>query len=294
MKRLLIGLFFFPFFLYSQNFAPIGAQWTYQIGSGCCNNGNELDFVQWKVIKDTSILQKDCRMLLKKGISIEGFSDTMFVYQENQQVYFYDFYSQSFTLLYDFSKQKNESWVVKSGDCELNVIVEEASTIQINQQPLKQLKVTSTNSDYEGYIIEKIGFLKKPQPDFSQYCHGLISYLNYYDGIRCYEDPELGFHDFQISPSCDYVKVNKNKPFHQDVKIYPNPTDGKFIVEYEKSMQNDQFFIFNSLGQMIQEVKLNHTHQISIDLSLEPSGIYFLKFELINRKEIYNFRIIKK
>ncbi len=294
MKRFLFLLLFIPFYLHSQNFAPIGAQWTYQIGSGCCNNGNELDFIQWNVIKDTFVLQQNCRMILKKGSSIEGFSDTMFVYQENQQVFYYDFYSQTFTLLYDFSKQKNESWKVKSGDCELNIIVEEVTNIQINQHSLKQLRVTSNNSDYEGYIIEKIGFLKKPQPDFSQYCHGLVSYLNYYDGLRCYEDPELGFHDFQISPSCDFVKVNKNKPFQQEIKIYPNPTNGQFIVDYKKTVQKGRISIYNSLGQIIQEVNIYQANQNYLDISLEPTGIYFLKLELGNFNEIYNYRIIKK
>lgn len=281
-----------PIFLFSQNFATIGAKWTYQVGSGCCNNGNELDFIQWTVWKDTIIHQKNCRMIIKNGVSIEGFSDTMFVYQQGQQVFYYDFYSDNFTLLYDFSKQKNESWVVNSGNCGLNIIVEEVSLITINQHTLKQLKVTSDNSDYEGYIIEKIGYLKKPQPDFSQYCYGLISYLNYYDGLRCYEDPEIGFYDFQISPSCDFVKVSNSKSLINDLKILPNPNDGHFLIHWN-SPQKGKIVIYNSLGHMIQEITLDNENQKYLDLTTEVDGIYFLQFSSDTFQYYFKFQVSK-
>lgn len=288
----LFSFLFLPFLVQSQTFAPLGAEWIYQIGRGCCNNGNEIDFVQWNVIKDTAVSQKNCRMIIKSGVSIEGFADTMFVYQDGQQVYFYDFYSQSFSLPYDFSKQKNESWVIKSGDCGLNVIVEEVSIIPMNQHFLKQLKVTSNNSDYDGYIVEKIGYLKKPQPDFSQYCHGSISYT-YYDGLRCYDDSELGFYDSQIASSCEYVKVSKENPAHQEIKIHPNPSSGKWIVDHKKPVQNSRIAIFSSSGNKVQEMVIQNENPILVDLSNEPSGIYLLKWSYGDLFRVYKLQLAK-
>lgn len=279
MKRLLLFIFYFPILLFAQSFAPIGAKWTYQIGSGCCNNGNEWDYVEWQVFKDTLIKQQNCKMLLKKGISIEGFADTMFVYQNQEQIYFYDFYSENFTLLYDFFKKANESWKVKSGNCELNVMVESVSSININGQNLKQLHVISNNSDFEGVIIEKIGFLKKPQPDFAQYCFGLVSYLNYYDGLRCYEDPEIGFYDFQIAPSCDFVKVNKDKPKELILNVFPNPSRGVFNINSNTPLKNTELNIFNSNGQLVASLYIQDKKSVKVSLENLPNGIYLLQIK---------------
>ncbi len=287
MKTFFLHLFLITCYtIFAQSFAPIGAKWNYQIGSGCCNNGNELDFVEWTVTKDTVIHGKTCRMILKKGIFIEGFPDTIFIYQEQQQIYYFDFYSDTFTLLYDFSKQKNESWLIKSGDCELNIIVKEVSMVNINGHNLKRLQVTSTNSDYEGYIIEKIGFLKKPQPDFSQYCYGLVSYY-YYDGLRCYEDPELGFYDFQIAPSCDYVKVNNENKQNTMFQIYPNPTSGSFTVFFNGFSEWNKVIIHNSLGQIILEDIVIFKSQKTYSLKNQPTGVYFLEIQTSTSKFYY-------
>jgi hypothetical protein len=199
VKIVIFWLVLVPWMLYAQPFAPLGAQWTYQINRGCCGNTNLIDFVTWSVEKDTILKNQNCRMIVKNGLQIEGFSDTMFVYQNGLQVFYYDFYSQDFILLYDFSKQKNESWAIRSGSCEFNIMVDSISNIQINGHNLKQLYISSNNSDYNGVIIEKIGFLPRPQPNFALYCYGLVAY-NYYNGLRCYQDPEIGFYDFQIAP----------------------------------------------------------------------------------------------
>ncbi len=280
--------------LSAQNFAPLGAKWTYQIGSGCCNNGREKDFVEWSVVQDTFIHQQNCRMLLKKGISIEGFPDTIFVYQDHQQVYYFDFYSHTFTLLYDFGKQKNESWKIQSGECELNVIVKDVSMVTINGQNLKRLEVTSDNSDYEGHIIEKIGYLKKPQPDFALYCYGLVSYLNYYEVLRCYEDTELGFYDFQIAPSCDYVKVNKEVATDLFFKLFPNPTQGNFtILLLHSPVEPTKIYIYNAFGQQLQEELLEYGNQKMISLNNLSDGIYLLQIETPRSKAFDKIILIR-
>ena len=59
------------------------------------------------------------------------------------------------------------------------------------------------------------------------------------------------------------------------VRITPNPSEGIYTIT---NTQNNQFYntqIYNSLGQIVTTVKNSNT----IDLSTQPSGIYFAKIE---------------
>ncbi|MFI5163981.1 MAG: T9SS type A sorting domain-containing protein [Bacteroidia bacterium] len=61
------------------------------------------------------------------------------------------------------------------------------------------------------------------------------------------------------------------------VEVYPNPTSGKFTIKSD-ALQITNVEIYNVLGEKIY----SSTQQISnsvIDISFQPSGVYFLKLE---------------
>ena len=71
--------------------------------------------------------------------------------------------------------------------------------------------------------------------------------------------------------------------------IYPNPSNGKFIIEM-KQMENGVIEIYNALGEKVYQSILLLTHNVTtIDLSMQPKGIYFANIydgEKINSKKI--------
>ncbi len=78
-----------------------------------------------------------------------------------------------------------------------------------------------------------------------------------------------------------------------EVQIYPNPTLGVFQVEISGLPENEnnlELQIFNVLGQRIQTVKIpkyDGTYQGLVSLAAQPVGLYFLKFETENLKELF-------
>ena len=79
------------------------------------------------------------------------------------------------------------------------------------------------------------------------------------------------------------------------VKIYPNPTSGKFNLDiFLNEPQNLQLRIFNILGQNIfaEEYKYIFDSAKHFNLSLYVSGIYDL--QLISKEGIINKKLIIK
>ena len=76
-----------------------------------------------------------------------------------------------------------------------------------------------------------------------------------------------------------------------DVKIYPNPTTGKFSIEFEDFKSNYKILIFDKTGRTVyyEELK-NKTNQI--DVEHLSQGVYLIK--IFNQESIKNTKIIIK
>ena len=63
-----------------------------------------------------------------------------------------------------------------------------------------------------------------------------------------------------------------------NLKIYPNPTNGKFtiqITDLKSSVVNSQLSVTNALGELIYKSEIKNESSI-IDLSNQPSGMYIV------------------
>ena len=74
-------------------------------------------------------------------------------------------------------------------------------------------------------------------------------------------------------------------------RIYPNPGNGHYFIDMEQPFQDAQIAIYNNLGAIVYESKLQGTHQ-SIDLSEQSFGIYFVKV-LTNEGRVTTSKLIK-
>jgi hypothetical protein len=72
--------------------------------------------------------------------------------------------------------------------------------------------------------------------------------------------------------------------------VYPNPTNGIFEIQTASSDQFD-YTIINLLGSAVRHGKFEEN--ISVDFSVQPSGIYFLMVSR-NNNIIYKIRIVRE
>lgn len=287
MKQLLFSILFvfgITAITFSQSWAPIGATWTYQV-ENAVNSG--IGFREWTSVSDTLIDGHDCKIILRSGDPVNSdLSDSLITYEENGVVYWY-LYNQ-FTTLYDFNKLAGESWTVMRDTCGIIITVDSTSFETINGIELKTLYVSSEDYAFSGKIIENIGNTTMPSPYFFYHCDGIFKDTYFYTGLRCYEDSIMGYHSFNISPSCDYVTDVSEQDKKNELLLYPNPTSEYIQVKINPALSN-HYRILNSTGQLVQQGNLN-TSFANISVSTLRPGIYF--FEIQTDKNITQQRFI--
>jgi len=75
--------------------------------------------------------------------------------------------------------------------------------------------------------------------------------------------------------------------------LYPNPSNGEIHILLSELLLSDdvQYTVYNQLGQVLREVKLDETNS-TIDLSDLPSGLYFIQPQS-NDKRFTAKRVVK-
>lgn len=99
---------------------------------------------------------------------------------------------------------------------------------------------------------------------------------------------DLTSFDIEISLLND-VEV---EDFAYDVEIYPNPTNGQFLVDVAGS--NSKVLnveIIDVLGQVILKETRNGGNQMAFDLRNQASGTYFVKIEIEGSSKIYKLNV---
>jgi N-acetylmuramoyl-L-alanine amidase len=79
-----------------------------------------------------------------------------------------------------------------------------------------------------------------------------------------------------------------------DIKVYPNPTEGRFTVAMPEIGEDASYNIYDVTGKMVQSktITTKDVSAIDIDISSLPSGVYILN--IITGGEEFSKRIIKK
>jgi type IX secretion system substrate protein len=89
--------------------------------------------------------------------------------------------------------------------------------------------------------------------------------------------------DVIVSPDSNYADslagVNELKIKNYELKVFPNPSDGKFTIESSVVSHQSLVEIYNELGQKVAYTPLNlpQGRDFEIDLTSQPSGIYFYR-----------------
>lgn len=89
--------------------------------------------------------------------------------------------------------------------------------------------------------------------------------------------------------------ANKLQKGSYDIRIFPNPNDGHFMVVTPEDMGNTIIKAYNAVGQEVLQRNVNFTRVQQIDLSELPNGMYVLSFiSEADPKRRFSAKIIKR
>jgi hypothetical protein len=274
----------------AQRWFPIGTKLTYT--QSFWESPVGFKPAEWTVVDTATVKGRLCqKFMMTKGTPYG--SDTnnfvMYLYDSSSIVYWFRPELDSFTVLYDFNKAVGESWTVTGirgvlawDDtlCTLTVRVKEKGMDTINGIPLRTIGVEVDHfpgyaTGFRGKIVEYIGHTISPRPNPFYSCRS-ISESSDFMNLRCFDHPDIGFHDYKLYPDCDYV-VTSIGEFNvlQDLKISPNPSNDFFLIQYHNRNQSEaQILVNNVFGQQITQQRLSEGAN-HIDAAHWLGGVYF-------------------
>jgi len=268
----------------SQNeneFAPIGAEWYY---NNSIYQTQTFFYRKYTYLKDTTINVLSCGIIeryVKDGLN----TDTLlqqFIHVSGNKIYEYE--NDTLYLLYDFSKQEGEFWVMpKYND---TIFIKDIYKMPLlNGDSCICFVVKNSNMLWKHWLItDRFGDINGlfPAPNTVGYGYG---------EIRCYlENNELLYSKGDYA--CDYSNVSLNEKLDNRSQILvSNPVYNNLELEFSSDDINEISYIqiYNTFGQKILSVNIHSQETISIPFSSYTKGFYFLK--IINKNK--NNRIYK-
>ncbi|MCB2201225.1 T9SS type A sorting domain-containing protein [bacterium] len=291
-KILIVFLIVFPSMLFTQNFAPIGAEWYY---TEYHSFSQMITFLNITSVRDTVIKGKTCSVLENNhGLACNFYNERDFVYEEDSIAYFYSPVVDDFQILYNLKAKKDSSWTIIYQvenfliDTVL-VTVDSVRTVEINGFELLAFDVSyqslngdNPNSVYTSTIVERIGDLYYLF-NFLSLAEGIICDGNYSGGLRCYTDTYIGFYSTGIADSCTYITNINEHIALQSFNVAPNPLNSSTSLYYElKEPSIVQLSIFNQLGQLVyqhSEKQEQGMRKLRWNAKDQPEGLYFYQLQ---------------
>lgn len=90
----------------------------------------------------------------------------------------------------------------------------------------------------------------------------------------------------------DHSNDSQSMLGENDIRIYPNPTNGKFYIDFlNHPLENAELFLFDFRGQKIQNFITIDRDKIEMDLSYLPKGTYLILIR--DSQQVIKRKIIK-
>jgi len=83
-----------------------------------------------------------------------------------------------------------------------------------------------------------------------------------------------------------------NETGAENIKLYPNPVSGLLTIELKEPVQELKIEISNSMGQLVEQITMDGSKYLNVDMTNYKSGIYFVN--LITDEKSSVFKITKE
>ncbi|MBO4402894.1 MAG: T9SS type A sorting domain-containing protein [Bacteroidales bacterium] len=269
---------------------PEDAEWIYMRPSP---SGPEVEAVSFYVKGDTVINEKKCVMTNIRTWFLGG--KGLCFYEENDSVFYYNETTESFQILYDFSLQAGDSYVICPSDRFINdslfVFIDSVTSVWVNGVSLRvQYVHTQSVSHAERPNFWQIGDINKAV--IYETIGSLIFFI----------PQELGWNDDFFSHLCRYsgngicFKGNPDEDCISNIgipevgngsdirmKVYPNPVSGMLHIQLPDAEKGiARITVCDLLGRvMLQRENLSKPE---LEVSSLPAGMYLLQVQTSDGK----------
>lgn len=256
-------------------FIPNGSEWYYEI----TGDDGGVSYQHLEYLADTTINNDQTKVIVRTnqiydkdgqiGVTHE------YVKEQDNRIYWWNKELQTYTVLYDYGAETGDEWEISVGAESIVVHVDSVGIIDYQGDQLKVLHISDVGHVFDGDIVVGFGHLTSFFPE-------KLMVKDHYevDGLRCYwVGDALLYHQGVVD--CDYIYSvihEIDETTLDDVRIYPNPTDGILHVETQRIASlpvATEYRITNLMGQTLLQGRIdNEIQQINIE-SL-PAGMYFI------------------
>jgi hypothetical protein len=280
LRHTLLIALLLPLLAHTQSWAPIGAKWTYTVGSSVSPDSFILVI---EAASDTVIAGRPCRQLdvLSGGFGCYVFN--RFHHQSNDSLYFWDEPAEAFRLLFRWNAVPGDTWSIPleleglgaDGRDTLDWSVLDTSTVDVEGLQSRQFSVnmTSRNGIWQpsiGTIVtERLGPLASPFVWKFEICDG-----EYYAGLRCYEDNDIAWQSPDV-PQCalgtGITEAGASPPFIMS----PNPVlaGEPTYIELIGTAAPTDMHVYDALGREVLQSRLMEART---PLTLPVRGMYVI------------------
>jgi hypothetical protein len=263
-------------FLFAQNFGSIGTQWYYsEHASGAAPPNSE--YLHFQSVADTVIAGLTTHKIIRTYYKFSGDTvtfDPIYVYEQSDTAFMYDFQKAKFLKIYIFNAQQGDTLTLDfpeplpwSTDSTYRLVIDTVETVIIDGVPLKKYRTIALDELQffnGGYFMDRIGGLDWFFPRAA-----II--LEAGGPIRCYSDNQIDT-NFQ-SVACDYRLVTSIDETNANFQIFPNPFQNEITIQSDQPVERIEVFDFT--GRTII-----NSRQLNLNLDHVSNGIYILSIYL--------------
>lgn len=298
MKRALLFIFLFSFSIIVKSqiaWCDSGATWHYNY-----YKFSEIGYNTFWFEKDTVVNSINCKKIKKHRYYYEQMFNyynnqslgNEIVYKQNNVVYIFNNYSNTFDTLYNINANIGDKWKMtkyaSSSTCDSNIVtVTDTGTLIINSFPLRFLKVKldlkKENITKYDTIIQNIGYLQT----YFYPMENCIIDGSEGSNLRCYSDNKFGLYN-RYGKNCDFIISHIEENSLSKINFYPNPANN--LLHFENLPINEEvnYTIYALDGKIIQQGTISINQ---IDISSFENGVYFLKINVEGKSKTY--KIVK-
>lgn len=222
------------------------------------------------------------------------------VYASNDTVFYWD--TDHFSVLYDFSAQAGDTWIVQNGasswsefsECNDTsyAVVESTGTVALGTEQAIHLMVRDSVGGafgIQGPINSHFGAMGGNYLfPFYRYCGSAILEMDQIT-FKCFQDDSLYFNP--SGSDCEYMltHLGTNEAALQNITVYPNPaTNVLFVTDLEPGTA---LFVTDASGNSVYQTTVSGEEALIL-LGNWSSGVYLLN--AVSASGVANFRFVKQ
>jgi len=163
----------------------------------------------------------------------------------------------------------------------------QAVTITPNNTTVSQTGITLTSNATPGYTYQ---WLDCNNGNASIVGATNQSFIPTNNGRYAVSVTKNGCSDTSSCYLINSVSLNENSIFN-DIKIYPNPTNGEFYVDLGRIEEDINIIVRNSIQQIVSNGNYSNVSKVKLEVGLSK-GIYFVEVTPLNGSKSV-FKVVK-